>query len=500
MVDFPVAERKDKLIQLKYEGVILSFDNLIILLGVGYLLLEVAAVLLAVHAAMSVRSSQGAIAWSLSLITFPLLSVPLYIIFGRNKLAGYVKAGRIHHDNFQNIVVSLKEQLPKYCQDTDSLNPPLETLSNLTDLPVIRGNNTQLLIDGKQTFDAIFKAIDSAQNYIIVQFFIVKEDGLGNQLKQKLIAKSKEGIQVYFLTDTVGSHNLSRAYQQALWDAGVHVQQFSAMGQLYQYLHFHLRNHRKIVVVDGTVAFIGGHNVGDSYLGLHPRLSPWRDTHLMITGPAVLAVQMVFLEDWHWVTKQLPNLSWTPETDVKENQDVLILPTGPADELDTGTLFMVSVINSAKHRCWIVSPYFVPDESVVSALQLAALRGADVRILLPEKPDHRIVYLASYSYFDGMIKTGVKLFRYHKGFLHQKVLLVDDDLASIGTMNLDNRSLKLNFEISAILSGKFACQPVNNMLENDFKNSTQIENTEYQSRNLLFKAGVKISRLFSPVL
>src|SRR5207244_2541871 len=203
------------------------------------------------------------------------------------------------------------------------------------------------------------------------------------------------------------------------------------------------RNHRKIVVVDGRDAYVGGLNVGDEYLGRSARFGAWRDTHVAISGPAVKAVQISFVDAWHWSTGEVPQLDWSVEPKKCGGKAVLVMPSGPVDRLDTCTLFFVHAIQSARRRLWIASPYFVPDAAILVALQLAVLRGVDVRIMLPSKPDHRLPWLASFSYLKDTLPWGVKMYRYQDGFLHQKVLLIDDDLASVGTANLDMRSLRL---------------------------------------------------------
>jgi cardiolipin synthase len=248
------------------------------------------------------------------------------------------------------------------------------------------------------------------------------------------------------------------------------------------------------------MAFVGGHNVGDEYLGLDPVLSPWRDTHIKITGVGTVACQIVFMEDWYWATRRVPELDWRPSLPTAANQRVLILPTGPADETQACSLSFMHLINSAKARVWIVSPYFVPDEALCAALQLAATRGVEVRVLLPTKPDHKTVYLAGFSYFEETMQAGVEIYRYDEGFLHQKIILVDDDVAGVGTVNLDNRSLRLNFEITAFVADVGFVRQVDGMLRQDFNKSRKVSVDDYRLRSALFKAGVKAARLLSPIL
>lgn len=226
----------------------------------------------------------------------------------------------------------------------------------------------------------------------------------------------------------------------------------------------------------------------------------WRDTHVRIEGPAALAAQLSFMEDWHWATGGLLEVNWVAQAAVEADIPVLIVPSGPADELETASLMFVHAINSAKERIWIASPYFVPDEAVMSALQLAGLRGVDVRILAPDEPDHLLVYLAAFSYFEEAKKTGVKIYRYTDGFLHQKTMLIDDVAAAIGTANFDNRSFRLNFEITAAMMDAGFAAEVERMFEKDFANSRRMVAADYDDRSFWFKLGVRLSRLTAPIL
>jgi len=359
------------------------------------------------------------------------------------------------------------------------------------------------LVDGEATFDAIFAGIEAARDYVLVQFFIIKEDGIGEKLKQLLLQKAKQGVRVFLLYDEIGSHRLKRrTFQDELRAAGVEVAAFQTTQGKSNRFQVNFRNHRKIVVVDGREAYVGGHNVGDEYLGGSKRFGRWRDTHVKVVGPAALSTQLVFLADWYWAERELLALNWeTGDTGFQQKgMSVLSLPTGPVGEVESGTLFFLNAINRARDRLWITSPYFVPDEPISYALQLAAFRGVDVRVMIPEKPDHRTVYLAGFSYLRGMDAAGVKMYRYQDGFLHQKVMLVDDHLASVGTMNLDNRSLRLNFEISMLVIDPGFCRDLEEMLEEDFRNCRRIDGRDYSEKSLPFRVAVRIARLMAPVL
>jgi cardiolipin synthase len=357
----------------------------------------------------------------------------------------------------------------------------------------------RLLINGEPAFREIFAAIEAAQQYILVQFFIVRDDDLGGELKRRLVARAEAGVRVYFLYDEVGSRKLSRSYIRDLTAAGVQIHPFYTTKGPWNRFQINFRNHRKIVVTDGRVAFVGGLNVGDEYLGRDPQFGPWRDTHVRIEGPAVHAVQLSFFEDWYWARHEVLPLDWRPRPALDGHQDVLVLPTGPADELETCNLFFVQAMNAARERLWVASPYFVPDPQVICALQLAALRGVDVRIMLPDRPDHRLVYLSSFSFLEETEQAGVKIYRYEPGFMHHKVILVDNELAAVGTANLDNRSFHLNFEITVLVDNREFAMDVRRMLEADFAHCHLAKTEDLLRKSFWFKVAVQVARLLAPI-
>ena len=453
-----------------------------------------------VHAVMSTRTSQGAIAWAVTLNTFPYVAVPAYWVFGRSKFQGYVVARR--NTDVRNDAIEQKaiQNLAPYRVPEVDRAEAVSAAEGLANMPVLKGNSVELLIDGDATFRSILQGIDAATDYVLVQFYIVHDDGLGRALKDHLIAKAKQGLRVYFLYDEIGSHALPKHYKQELRDAGVDIREFNTRKGRRNRFQLNFRNHRKIVVTDGRVAWVGGHNVGDEYLGKDPKFGHWRDTHVRIEGPAVLKAQISFMEDWYWATDTFPEVSWDvrPAPDGSDAR-VLIIPTGPADQLETCNLMFVHAINSATERIWIASPYFVPEHSVIVALQLAGLRGVDVRILIPDNPDHLSVYLAAYSYFDEAGQTGAKFYRYQDGFLHEKAMLVDDQVATIGTANFDNRSFRLNFEITAAIADPTFVGEVERMFEADFARSRLMQPGEYDRKPWYFRLGVRLARLTSPI-
>ncbi len=463
-------------------------------------IVHVSGFALAAHAVMRVRTSQGAIAWAIGLVTFPWLSIPAYLVLGRSKFQGYVAARRSGTLKINHVAQDLWHKLADYHTTvTPHGAQHRRVMESLARMPSTGANRATVLVDGKETFDAIFAAIESAKKYVLVQFFIIHDDTLGMELQKRLIGKALDGLAVCLLYDEVGCKYLPSSYLDDLRSAGVEVSAFNSMRGIRNRFQINFRNHRKIVIVDGLIALCGGLNAGDEYMGLSRKFGPWRDTHLSLEGPSVLCVQLVFLEDWFWATGKVPELNWTPTEAVGSDQRVLVLASGPADDFDTCDLFFTYMIHAAEKRLWITSPYFVPDDSIVDALQLAALRGVDVRIMLPQKPDHLLVYLSAFSYLEEMAKAGVKVMRYLPGFMHQKVIIVDDRVAAVGTANLDNRSFRLNFELTVLVADEKFTREVDTMLARDFANCREAGIEDLNRRSIFFRVMVRVARLLSPI-
>ncbi|NCJ05531.1 cardiolipin synthase [Synechococcales cyanobacterium C] len=453
----------------------------------------------AAHAVMTVRSSQSAIAWGLSLITFPWITLPLYWVLGRREFQGYTEAYRRAYTQYQDLahhaydaIVAHRVNLPP------KLNPLQQLASGLSDLPFTSGNAVRLLIDGDATYTAMLAAIRSARHYILLQSYIINNDETGQTFQQALIQQAQQGIRIYVIYDEIGSQRLRPAFIRTLRRHGVQITAFKATRGWRNHLQLNFRNHRKILVVDGTLGFVGGLNIGDEYLGRSSRFGPWRDTHTQLQGPAVLCLQLSFLKDWYWATRAIPETHWQAHP-APANQTVLVFPTGSSDPLPSCTLFFGTLIALAQKRLWIASPYFVPDEATLAALKIAALRGVDVRILLPNEADHLLVYLSSFSYYTEMENAGIQLYRYKTGFMHQKVILVDDWVAGVGTVNLDNRSFHLNFEVSTFVLDVSFISQVEIMFENDWTAAVQVDLSEYVRRPFWFRLAVRVARLLAPL-
>jgi len=456
--------------------------------------------LTSVKAIMETRTAQGAIAWAISLNTMPYVAVPAYWIFGRSDFNGYVTARRTEREELAHFWDEFDTTLRERDLITTQGREGPFVVEELAQLPATRGNDAELLVDGDETFASILGGIARAEHYVLVQFYIIQDDATGHDLKDALIERANQGVRCLLLYDEIGS-KLPDSYLGSLRDAGVRVYPFNTTQGSANRFQLNFRNHRKIVVVDGKEAWVGGLNVGDEYKGLDPEVGYWRDTHMRVEGPVVQSVQVSFAEDWHWAAKEaLKSLNWDPQPAASgADKTMLCLPSGPVDPLETCTLFFLHAINLAEDRLWIASPYFVPDAQFISALQLAALRGVDVRILVPEKGDSTMVDLSTWSFLPQLHAAGIEVYRYTKGFMHHKVTVIDERYCTIGTANFDNRSFRLNFEVTMGVDDEDFTAEVAAMLERDFADARQVAHGELEAKSDWFKFWVRVAHLAAPV-
>ena len=353
----------------------------------------------------------------------------------------------------------------------------------------------------------MFAEIAKATDYVYLEFFIFRDDEIGSQLSQCLIERVQAGVKVRMLYDEVGCIRLSNSYVRRLIRAGVEVHPFNTRQGWFNRFQINFRNHRKLVVIDGQTAIIGGLNIGKEYLGSADESSRWRDTGLKVTGLITLKIQAVFAGDYFWAARDtLPEANWAttensipkPKQRYLRNRNSICCATGPADLRPRASMMYCSLANSAKSRLWISTPYLVPDEASTVALHMAKARGVDVRLLIPDRADNLLVYLAGFHYENEFTEASIPVYRYHAGFMHQKCILVDDQLAMIGSTNLDNRSLHLNFEIMVGLSAPDLVSQVEAMLIEDFALAS--ESSAKKLRWWYERLGTAVARLTSPIL
>lgn len=459
-----------------------------------------AGFLCAIHAAMTARTAQGAIAWGVSLVSFPFVAVPAYLVFGRNQFEGMAEAFNARQDEIDDLLAEFNDQLDPWLIEPEEVPSWGRAVRQLSVFDLTRNNRVDLLINGEATFDSILAGVAAAKEYVLFQFYMFHDDRLGRRVKTALMERARAGVRVYVLYDEVGSSGLPKDYVEDLRNAGVQVSSFRPNQGWRNRFQLNFRNHRKMVVVDGRIAWVGGHNVGDEYMGRDPDFSPWRDTHVRIEGPAALQLQITILTDWYWATRELPELNWEPQAVTNGEQKVMILPTSPTGRLETASLFFVSALSGARERIWLSAAYFVPDEAVMKALELAALRGVDVRIITTGKPDSLLVHMAAFHFIERLRGLGIRFYAYTPGFMHQKVMLVDDQTSVVGTHNFDNRSFRLNFEVASIIVDEAFAGEMEVMFVQDFQHAEPIDPEDFARKPLWWRAGVQLARLAAPVL
>jgi cardiolipin synthase len=458
------------------------------------------------HAAIAivfVRTSQAAIAWAICLVLFPYISLPLFWAFGPRRFYSYRKKIAEAHKDFER---HFQQQPSEKAQNVyepalpEGFQDDRKFFETLAEAKFSSGNAIEIFSNGSSYFEALFREIEEAKDYVLVQFYIVRSDEVGDALANLLIRKAREKVRVYFLYDQIGSFLLSARYLRRLESAGIQVSSFKTNKGLKNPFLLNFRNHRKIVVCDGKVAFIGGSNIGKEYRGESLYFKAWRDTDVRLLGPAIHAVQRSFARDWFWSSEQaIENLRWDTSTEA-ENLTCLAIHTGPLSLFDEASLLFLGLFTLAQKRVWIATPYFVPDEGIMKALELAALRGLDVRILLPKIRDNPVVSLATAYHARQISKVGVKVYQYQPGFMHQKVVLIDDMYSLVGTTNVDNRSLKTNFELSLLTVNHSFAKRIEVLLESDFGNAKLLDTQFFADENPAFVLATRFAWLFSPVL
>lgn len=465
-------------------------------------ILQMAAVLL-----LEFRNPSKTVAWMFILFCLPLLGFVIYFFVAQD----YQKRLKIRQKGsrlFREMKEHFWDRAAVVLRKEDMNNPGFHhhdrlfnLLKHLSESPITGCNETRVLTDGKETYDAMLKAMEEAKDHIHVEFYIFRNDRIGTKFQDVMIRKAKEGVKVRLVCDGLGSYKLKKAFIRRFKESGVQFYFFlPAMVSMFS-RRINYRNHRKIVVVDGTVGFLGGINVGDDYLGEYPDMGYWRDTHLQVEGDAVYFLQSVFLHDWRLASGEaISNPSLYPEHHCTGKEQVQILSSGPDTSWNAIHEMCFGAISVAKERIWITSPYFIPDEGLYEALKTAAVSGVDVRIIIPDHADSRLVKLASLSYVEELLAAGVSFYEYEKGFIHAKVLIVDELLASVGTANMDMRSFFCNFELTAVM---FDEQPIHRLVSDfkeDLNHSRAIELETFHARGRWQKAAEILCRMLSPLL
>jgi len=464
------------------------------------------------------KNPTSTLAWMMVFLFIPGLGFLLYLFFGQNLHKTKMFTLKKFEDNLLREIIikqehEIEDKIMCYYDSTVSEYSDIIKMQLKTgDAFYTQNNDVKIFIEGKQKFDSLLNDIESAKNHIHLLYYIFKNDDIGSLIMKSLIKKLKEGLKVRILYDGMGSSNTPDSFFKEFKENGGEVSCFFPIRVPRFQFRLNFRNHRKIAIIDGKTAYIGGFNVGDEYLGKNREYGFWRDTHLRIQGEAVYSLQLRFLMDWNYSSENKITVFSTdeinenidsilfPEINCVKNAGMQIVSSGPDSESEQIKNGYLKLINKAKESIFIQSPYFIPDESVTESLKIAALSGVDVRIMIPNKPDHPFVYWATLSNAASLIKSGVKLYRYEKGFLHSKTIVVDRKLSSVGTANWDVRSFKLNFEVNSFIYDKNLSKQLHEIFLSDVKNSIQITQEIYDRRSKFVIFKESFSRLLSPLL
>lgn len=458
---------------------------------------------------MTKTDSTSAVAWCLLVLFLPFVGALSFFVFGYQHVNRPLKRKRKH---------KLRYRSPTAPAQGDSQTEPArigfprnsasDSLSRLASrcgaYPVTFGNEIDFYHDGGPAIDGMIEAIQGARHHIHILVFIFQPDNLGRQFIDLLAAKAREGVEVRLLYDAMGSLRLGGGLLRRLHEAGGKSSVFLPLNLFRRRLQVNMRNHRKIIIVDGKVGFVGGLNIGDEYLGRVARFGYWRDTHIRVKGPAVCDLQRLFVEDWSFASGENVDAARTSEYFPVGADDgpypVQVVDSGPDRDMKAIRELTFAAILKAQHRLWIASPYFVPDAGLLDALRLAAYNGVDVRLLGQLKPDKWVPQFAARYYWGQVLPAGIKVYQYKRGMMHAKVMLVDDEFAVVGTANLDNRSMHLNFEVNCLIYSEPAVAHLEQVFLRDFEDAVLLERAAFARRPFVARLAENACRLLSPIL
>ncbi|MBM7110422.1 Major cardiolipin synthase ClsA [Brevibacillus laterosporus] len=447
-------------------------------------------------------------AWLMILWFIPVLGFVLYLMLGQNLSRKKIFKWDKHvYAYIKREVVKQMEQLKaKKLHFHDPVGKEYQDLVylhlNNDEALLTQDNQVEIITDGLYKFERLFEDIRRASKHVHLLYYIIKSDELGNRLADLLCEKSREGIEVRVLFDESGSRWLSKGFVRRIRQAGGQIEPFFPAKIPLLNLRANNRNHRKIVVIDGEIGYIGGFNIGDEYLGKNPAFGYWRDTHLRIEGSAVDDLQSRFMLDWKQASGRdmaFRNYYQIP-SDPRGDIPLQIVSSGPDSRWEQIKNGYMKLILTAKEYVYIQTPYLIPDDSILDALRIAALSGVDVKIMIPNKPDHPFVYWATYSNAGELLRAGAKVYTYENGFMHAKTIVVDDKLSTVGTANIDVRSFRLNFEVNAFVYHSHTAKQLANHFLADVELSSELTLEKYRQRPLSIRLKESVSRLLSAIL
>lgn len=446
--------------------------------------------------------------WLLVLYFIPILGVFLYFMIGHDFHKQHMFRTKEIEDAMYSAISKQEETIIR-----DGFAPSDPRMRKFSDMVLMNleaadsvyssDNEVEIFTDGREKFQALYREMQKAKEYIHIQYYIIRSDELWEPFEALLEQKVREGVEVRLLYDSMGCRKMKRSDWKRIRSKGIQVGEFfpAVLGRLQ--LRMNYRNHRKIVIIDGKTAFVGGFNIGREYLGLDEKFGYWRDTHLRICGSAVLSLHIRFILDWNYTTKQnlfIQDRYFHAQKEKPGDEAVQIITSGPDSKWQNIRNVYLKMISKARKNIYIQTPYFIPDEAVLDAIRIAAMSGVDVRVMIPCKPDHPFVYWATYSYIGDLLDAGAKCYTYDSGFLHAKGMVVDGLVSCYGTANMDIRSFRLNFEVNAVIYSSRTARKMEQIFMEDLKKSTRVTRYLYGRRSYLVRFKEQFSRLLSPLL
>lgn len=476
----------------------MTIDHIIRLLFVGlytYTIFSAISVIL-----LENRNPSKSLSWVLVLIFLPIIGLIFYLIIGQE----YRKRKMISQKSIRRI-----KERPVASIDIEKLNAlPIDTkLIKLTKL-LYRSNEAALYANNKinvysapeDIFGSMFDAIRNAKKHIHIEFFIIENDNISNQLRELLIEKAKQGVRVRVIYDYFGSYNLTRFYIHSLREAGIYIKPFLPFKLRFGRSKINFRNHRKLIIVDGEIGFTGGVNIADRYI-YGDKLGKWRDTVVRIEGAGVHGIQQLFLIDWYFVEKKIiTDAKYFPQPQSFDNNLIQFVASGPDTDWASIMQGIAAAISVAEKYVYIHTPYFMPPDLIAGTIQMAAMSGVQVFLMIPEKSDARLSDASTFSFLGSMLEAGVHVFRYKNGFLHSKAIVIDDFLSIIGSANMDERSFEQNFEANAFIYDKSTAAELKKLFQSDLAHCNELTLNDWNNRKRRQKLKESFARLFSPLM
>ncbi|WP_257349497.1 cardiolipin synthase [Pseudalkalibacillus decolorationis] len=448
------------------------------------------------------RSPYKTLLWIYAILFLPVIGYIFFIYSGQLEVKGHLFEQKRSHDSEQiERMHHTNSPSEKWNLLNESQQEFSQMITSFSGQTISFFSSTEILKNGDEKFRRLIDELKTAEDFIHMEYYIFRADTIGNELISVLSEKAENGVEVRFIFDGIGSLKLSDKAIMQMKKSGVEVYSFLPIQKGFFNQKLNFRNHRKIVVIDGRIGFTGGLNVGDEYLGRNPYFGFWRDTHMIVKGEALRDLHRIFLLDWNYVSEQsLFNERYLSVQPAEEDGGVQVVPSGPDTSQGVMSYLYYSMITTAKKSIWIVTPYFIPSKEIRTALLIAAVKGIDVRLIVPETNDGFLTQYATRSYFSELLRYGVKVYLYQKGFHHQKTIIIDGSFATLGTANVDLRSFHLNFEVNLFMFQTATIESLANHYLEDIEDSIEINKETHFKRNLLLRTKESFARLFSPVL